>query len=166
MPTPIATPQGAATIGLGNAAMVRRKRNTGLSSPEGGLATKSCRSLPAVKHSALPCRSATRSAGSAAAASSASAMAAYIAAVIAFLRSGRAKEMAAMPPAVLNWMDMSDAVLEEKSESGCDAAGAPCRCGAYTADSPPSTGYTPPVQKPERSETRNTTRLATSATVP
>ena len=79
-------------------AYARRNRNTGASSPEGGRARKSLRSLPAVKASGVPWKRMARTSRSASAAATASASASYIAAVRAFFFAGRTKPSVATAP--------------------------------------------------------------------
>ena len=94
---PTAGPHTAATTGLGQVLMARRKRNTGESAVAGGLCRKSAMSLPALKMVSWPCITSTRVVVSAAAASTASASAAYMAAVMEFFLSSRLNVRVATP---------------------------------------------------------------------
>src|SRR5687768_15597954 len=96
---PTAWPLTAATIGFAARLMVRRKTNTGVSSPSGGRWMKSAMSLPAVNApSAWPRTRITRTEGSASALSNASVSSVYICAVIAFLRWGRLNSISRTGP--------------------------------------------------------------------
>src|SRR4051812_33939777 len=92
---PTAGPPTAATIGFDSDGRTSKKRQLGDFAP-GGRCRKSERSLPAVKQSAAPWRSTTRTSRAASAAASASAICADISVVMAFFFSGRASSMRAM----------------------------------------------------------------------
>src|SRR5918992_3064302 len=92
---PTAGPPTAATIGLLTFGRTSKSCQVGESSPPGGRLRKSLTSLPAVKHSAVPCSRMARTIGSASALARASASWLYICAVMAFFFSRRSKRMRA-----------------------------------------------------------------------
>src|ERR687895_665115 len=92
---PTAGPPTAATIGLLTFGRTSKSCQVGEPSPPGGRLRKSLTSLPAVKHSAVPCSRMARTSGFASALASASASWLYICAVMAFFLSGRSKRMRA-----------------------------------------------------------------------
>ena len=100
MPMPMAGPSTAAMSGLRWSTSCIRKRKTGLSSPAGGFAMKSPRSLPAVNDPPEPSSRTTRTAASSSATASCSVSAAYIALVNAFFFSARASVRTRTAPSV------------------------------------------------------------------
>src|SRR5918992_1606250 len=92
---PTAGPPTAATMGLLTFGRTLKSCHVGDPSPPGGRLRKSLTSLPAVKHSAVPCSRIARTSGFASALASASASWLYICAVIAFFFSRRSKRMRA-----------------------------------------------------------------------
>ncbi len=109
VPMPTAGPHTAAISGLGKAAMPRRKRNTGESSPAGLFLRKSSMSLPAENTVSCPWMTTTRVAASSAACAMAVASASYMATLMEFLRSTRLK-VSVRTPASWCWR-ISDMVL-------------------------------------------------------
>src|SRR5918912_2206107 len=96
---PIAGPATAATTGFFIVGSVRKRCAAGDSSPPARGFRKSARSLPALKHSRVPCSSTARTSAAASAAASAAPRLRYISAVKAFFFSGRSSAMRAMPSA-------------------------------------------------------------------
>src|SRR4051812_20654478 len=97
---PMAGPATAATTGFFIAGSVRKRCAAGDSSPLARGFRKSARSLPALKHSRVPCRRTARTSPAPSAAASAAPSARYISAVKAFFFSGRSSAMRAMPSAL------------------------------------------------------------------
>src|SRR5438067_1426266 len=97
---PMAGPATPATTGFFIAGSVRKRCAAGDSSPLARGFRKSARSLPALKHSRVPCRSTARTSAAPSAAASAAPRLRYISAVKAFFFSGRSSAMRAMPSAV------------------------------------------------------------------
>src|SRR5204862_5403917 len=97
---PMAGPLTAATTGFFITGSVRNRCVAGESSGRARGLRKSPTSLPALKHSRVPCRRTTRTARSASAAASASPSWRYISPVKAFFFSGRSRAMRPMAPAV------------------------------------------------------------------
>jgi hypothetical protein len=90
-------PATAAISGLSSASTAHIMRNTGLFRSVGGWSRKSGRSLPAVKHSALPVNRITSTCGSSLAASNNSASRVYMALVSALSLSGRFRRRVSRP---------------------------------------------------------------------
>src|SRR5438874_7176047 len=97
---PMAGPLTAATTGFFITGRVRKRCAAGDSSPAARVFRKSARSLPALKHSRVPCSSTARTSGATSAAARASPSWRYISALKAFFFSGRSSAMRATPPAV------------------------------------------------------------------
>jgi len=102
---PTAGPQTAASKGLGNVLMARKKRNTGDSCVDGGPFKKSAISFPALNTVSCPWKTTTRTSGLASACCKASAISAYMAEVIEFFLSIRLNVMVITPASV--WVKMS-----------------------------------------------------------
>ncbi len=100
---PIARPATAATTGFGQVESVARYCITALSSPSGGAAAKSRRSLPLVNTPPAPASRMTRTPSSAIASRMACVIALYIATVNAFFFSGRAMRMVSTAPVRSTW---------------------------------------------------------------
>src|SRR3954463_12938518 len=96
---PIAGPPTAATTGFAITGRMSKRALAGVLPRVRGTLTKSATSLPAVKQSAVPCRSTARTWLSASASVSALPRSAYISGVIAFFLSTRSKRMRATRPA-------------------------------------------------------------------
>src|SRR3954467_1844557 len=98
-PMPMAGPPTAATTGLAITGKMSNSALAGVLPSVRGTLTKSATSLPAVKHSAVPCSSTARTWLSASASVSALPRSAYISGVMAFFLSTRSKRIRATRPA-------------------------------------------------------------------